>query len=86
MLLKIRDNMVMIMSMIQLFNNLFMNNHAEIFVINGDCLDAVMYFKDKYPQSNPVVLNMAKKKSWWWLEKWFVYSDIFYDIELFYLI
>lgn len=32
---------------------------AEIFVINGDCLDTVQYLKKKYPTCNPVVLNMA---------------------------
>ncbi len=32
---------------------------AEIFVVNGDCLDTVRWFKEKYPTSNPVVLNMA---------------------------
>jgi len=36
---------------------------CEIFVIDGDCLDAVMFFKEKYPQSNPVVLNMASKRN-----------------------
>jgi len=34
---------------------------CRIFVIDGDCLDAVMFFKNKYPRSNPVVLNMASR-------------------------
>jgi uncharacterized protein (TIGR02452 family) len=36
---------------------------SPIIVIDGDCLDVVMYFKDKYPQSNPVVLNMASARN-----------------------
>jgi len=36
---------------------------AKIFVVNGDCLDAVLCFKNKYPTSNPVVLNMANAHS-----------------------
>jgi uncharacterized protein (TIGR02452 family) len=36
---------------------------SEIYVINGDCLDAVLFFKDKYSRSNPVVLNMASKRN-----------------------
>jgi uncharacterized protein (TIGR02452 family) len=36
---------------------------SQIVVIDGDCLDAVMFFKDKYPQSNPVVLNMASARN-----------------------
>lgn len=32
---------------------------AQIFVVNGDCLDTVQYFKTKYPTCNPAVLNMA---------------------------
>jgi hypothetical protein len=36
---------------------------SSIFVINGDCLDVVMCFKTKYPQSNPVVLNMASSRN-----------------------
>ncbi|CAF2424867.1 unnamed protein product [Rotaria sp. Silwood2] len=32
---------------------------AKIFVVNGDCLDTVMHFKEKYSDCNPVVLNMA---------------------------
>lgn len=36
---------------------------AQIVVIDGDCLDAVMFFKSKYPNCNPVVLNMASKRN-----------------------
>ena len=36
---------------------------AKIFVINGDCLDTVMYIKNTYPNCNPVVLNMANAVS-----------------------
>jgi len=36
---------------------------AKIFVVNGDCLDTVLYLKKKYPTSNPVVLNMANAHS-----------------------
>ena len=36
---------------------------VDIFVVNGDCLDVVMSFKKKYPNCNPVVLNMAAAKS-----------------------
>ena len=36
---------------------------VEIIVIDGDCLDAAIYFKEKYPQSNPVVLNMASRRN-----------------------
>lgn len=32
---------------------------AQIFVVNGDCLDVVMCFKRQYPTCHPVVLNMA---------------------------
>jgi len=32
---------------------------VEIIVVNGDCLDIVRCFKEKHPNSNPVVLNMA---------------------------
>jgi hypothetical protein len=32
---------------------------VEIIVVNGDCLDIVRRFKEKHPNSNPVVLNMA---------------------------
>ena len=36
---------------------------SQIVVIDGDCLDAAMFFKTKYPRSNPVVLNMASKNN-----------------------
>jgi uncharacterized protein (TIGR02452 family) len=36
---------------------------VEIFVVNADCLDLVMCFKKKYPDCNPVVLNMASATS-----------------------
>jgi hypothetical protein len=36
---------------------------CQILVIDGDCLDVVMHFIDKYPQSKPVVLNMASKNN-----------------------
>jgi hypothetical protein len=36
---------------------------AKIMVINGDCLDTVMHIKKKYPDCNPVVLNMANAHS-----------------------
>ncbi|CAF4548235.1 unnamed protein product [Rotaria sp. Silwood1] len=32
---------------------------AKIFVVNGDCLDTVIHFKEKYSVCNPIVLNMA---------------------------
>ncbi|CAF0770616.1 unnamed protein product [Rotaria sordida] len=32
---------------------------VKIFVVNEDCLDTVIYFKEKYPNCNPIVLNMA---------------------------
>ena len=32
---------------------------AQILVVNGDCLDTVQHFKTRFPDSNPVVLNMA---------------------------
>jgi hypothetical protein len=32
---------------------------VKIFVVNGDCLDTVRRLKMKYPDSNPVLLNMA---------------------------
>jgi len=35
------------------------NDSAEIIIVNGDCLDVARHFKKKYPESNPVVLNMA---------------------------
>lgn len=35
---------------------------VEIIVIDGDCLDAAMFFKEKFRQSNPVVLNMASSR------------------------
>lgn len=34
---------------------------STIFVVNGDCLDAALCFKTRFPRSNPVVLNMASK-------------------------
>ncbi len=36
---------------------------AEILVVDGDCLDAVLCFKEKYSNCNPVVLNMANANS-----------------------
>ena len=36
---------------------------AKIMVINGDCLDTVIHIKEKYPDCNPVVLNMANANS-----------------------
>lgn len=36
---------------------------TEFFVVNGDCLETVWIFKEKYPQSNPVVLNMSSKRN-----------------------
>jgi hypothetical protein len=36
---------------------------SQILVIDGDCLETVLCFKDKYPRSNPVVLNMASKRN-----------------------
>ncbi|CAF4899865.1 unnamed protein product [Rotaria sp. Silwood1] len=35
---------------------------SQVFVVNGDCLDATMCFKVIYPNSNPVVLNMASSR------------------------
>ncbi|CAF2409311.1 unnamed protein product [Rotaria sp. Silwood2] len=32
---------------------------SEILVVDGDCHDMVLCFKNKYPKCNPVVLNMA---------------------------
>ena len=32
---------------------------ANILVVNGDCLDTVQSLKNKIPELNPVVLNMA---------------------------
>ena len=36
---------------------------SQVVVIDGDCLDAVMFFKSKYPDCNPVVLNMASARN-----------------------
>ncbi|CAF0753469.1 unnamed protein product [Adineta steineri] len=36
---------------------------STVFVVDGDCLDVLMCFKNRYPQSNPVVLNMASSKN-----------------------
>ena len=36
---------------------------GQILVIDGDCLDAAMFFKTRYSGSNPVVLNMASKRN-----------------------
>ena len=36
---------------------------SRIFIVAGDCLDTAMYFKMRYPQSSPVVLNMASARN-----------------------
>lgn len=36
---------------------------SQVIVVNGDCLDAAICMKAKYPKSNPVVLNMASKRN-----------------------
>lgn len=36
---------------------------SQILVIDGDCLDAAMFFKTRFPASKPVVLNMASQRN-----------------------
>jgi hypothetical protein len=58
---------------------------ARILVVDGDCLDVVMCFKNKYRSCNPIVLNMASANNpgGGWRNGLFICSIVFQNIEFF---